>query len=144
MANQRIKYSSLPSNFVDGRILNAEDLNKIIRFTVAGINANKEDLDKLLSGKYNSHIFYSLSELTPTVGFNGDYAFIFFSDEISGPDRDTLKAYKKELNVWHELGELSLISLYEKLELVKNVDTTYVGAYPPVMGKYNVWIKTNI
>lgn len=141
MSNQRIRYATLPSNFVDGKILNAEDLNKIIRITVAGINANKADMDKILSGKSDAHIFYDLSELTPYIGKDGDYAFVFFSEDIPGPNRDTLRAYKKVVNVWVEQGEISLLSLFKK---INDADITHVGVEPPESSGYSVWLKTYV
>lgn len=117
--NKRIKYESFPANYRDGQVLRAQDVNKIIDYIYEGVNANKKDLDQILTGRYKSFVYYNVEETTPPVsdGVNGDYAFIYFNDETASEDK--LVLFRKSNNVWVELYEVSLLKAFQRLDYIE-------------------------
>lgn len=111
MANNRITNQFLEANFVDGRILTAEDLNKIVRYIIAGVNSNKHDLDKMLMGKEDSIVLYDRNHLTNDLGENGDLATVFTKTETE----DALGLFRKVGGSWQWVTDVSLIEIYEKI-----------------------------
>lgn len=62
--NKRIKDEVIKDDYsVEGEILTAEDLNKLSSVFKAGINGNKFDLDRLLTGSNNSIVASDRAEL---------------------------------------------------------------------------------
>lgn len=117
--NKRIKYESFPADYRDGQVLRAQDVNKIIDYIYEGVNANKKDLDQILTGKYKSFVYYNVEETTPPAddGNNGDYAFIYFNDETGSEDK--LVLFRKSNNVWVELYEVSLLKAFQRLDFIE-------------------------
>lgn len=116
--NKRIKYESFPADYRDGQVLRAQDVNKIIDYIYEGVNANKKDLDQILTGRYKSFVYYNVDRNVPPVsdGENGDYAFIYFNDETGTEDK--LVLFRKNNNIWNELDEVSLLEVFKRLEKI--------------------------
>jgi hypothetical protein len=133
MANKRVTDIVLPANFADGQILYGADINKIITVLKDGVNANKADIDKIVSGNYNSYVRYSLGALNSILdteiledGTNG----YVFNPEIIG---DGLLYYKYNLaeNSWVFQDNLNLTSLYES---IKTLEETFEEVYEELEG----------
>lgn len=117
--NKRIRYESFPADYRDGQVLTAKDVNKIIDYIYEGVNANKKDLDQILTGRYKSFVYYNVETNTPPadVGNNGDYAFIYFNDETGSADK--LVLFRKNNNTWVELYEVSLLKAFQRLDYIE-------------------------
>lgn len=117
--NKRIRYESFPADYRDGQVLRAQDVNKIIDYIYEGVNANKKDLDQILTGRYKSFVYYNVDRTVPRAddGVNGDYAFIYFNDETESEDK--LVLFRKNNDVWVELYEVSLLKAFQRLDFIE-------------------------
>lgn len=117
--NKRIKYENFPADYRDGQVLTAQDVNKIIDYIYKGVNANKKDLDQILTGRYKSFVYYNVERTKPREedGNNGDYAFVYFNDETGSEDK--LVLFRKSNNTWVELYEVSLLKAFQRLDFIE-------------------------
>ena len=109
---KRIKDTELGATFVNGQILNDVDLNKIINVLKAGVNANKTELNAIITGNSEMLVFTDadfdeFSELNE-VGYNGDLAININDGEV--------ELIRKEEEVWKTINSMSLLDLYDKIE----------------------------
>lgn len=118
MANKRILDENIPNDFNDGQILYAEDLNQIVDVLKEGVNANKLDLDKILTGDSSAHVVYDFDSLYSIVSVSdGDFGYVY-NPEVAG---DGIKVYQYALesNLWVFKHYLDLKTLYELTYSVK-------------------------
>lgn len=110
MGNRRIP-DSMFDQFLDGNVLSAEDLNKIILVMKGGINSNKAYLDTLIGGNSELPIVESFLSL-PDDAEDGDWGFVFVAEDL---DEDGYEkkytdvlwfVYKVSENAWcHPVNE---------------------------------------
>lgn len=145
MANKRIRETSLPQRYRDGQVLRAEDLNQIVKYIVYGVNANKKDIDQILTGRHNSLVFYNTDYNAPPIdkGDEGDYSFMFFNDETSTEDR--LVMYRKANGEWVELYEVNLFDVFMRLDEyeqevqgLKEISNTFKRPVRAMTTDYNI------
>lgn len=109
MSNKRIPTDTLPANYSDGQILYGADINQIITILKAGVNANKEDIDQIVSGQREIISVRTVQGLTDYSNENivdsGTYGYVF-SDE-------GLNVYRYSGGAWVFQTSLSLIDVYE-------------------------------
>ena len=67
MAKDRITDQTIIADFSDGDVLYGSDVNKIIRVFKEGINKNKIDLNRILTGSEYFFIADDLSGLTALI-----------------------------------------------------------------------------
>lgn len=106
MVNKRIPDMSLPDKFKDGDYLTEIELNQLVSVFKAGINYNKEDLDKIITSNENKNIFYDYLNLIELEGNEGDYSYLI---------EDNIKLYKHTEGMWEYETNISLIDLYERI-----------------------------
>lgn len=113
MAKERIPIKTLQGDYVDGVVLYAADINKIIDVLRAGINKNKFDLDKILLGSESDNVVYSLNALNSLDAVVGDYAFVYLNNELE--DSLDLMIYNTN-GQWEKVKKVSLLDLYLDLQ----------------------------
>ena len=121
---KRIKDTELGATFVNGQILNGSDLNHIIKVLKAGVNANKGDLNAIITGNSDMLVFTNaevgeFSELNK-VGDNGDSAINIMND-------GKVQLIRKEDGLWKIIATMSLMDVYDKLDDVETlvIDNSY-------------------
>ena len=106
--SDRISQVTLPNDYVDGEILYGEDVNKIILLLRTAVNANKEDLDILLTGSSSSIVKYSTEALEAVSADVGTLGFVYTDDGI--------KLYRMLATGWHYIKIISLLDSIDNTE----------------------------
>ena len=88
MAKDRITDQTILADFSDGDVLYGSDVNKIIRVFKEGINKNKIDLNRILTGSEYFFIADDLSGLTALISeqvpSDGQRGYVFDGRENQG------------------------------------------------------------
>lgn len=112
---KRIDVNTLPDNFTSGQILTDEDVNRIIAVLRTGVNANKDDLDKLLMGKSTEFVFNTknladkyLETATPE---DGQIAFVMSDGDLQ--DTIYMYSYSSETHSWVFKDYISVLEAYQ-------------------------------
>jgi len=88
MAKDRITDQSIEANFSNGEVLRGEDINQIITVFKEGINKNKTDLNRMLTGSEYFFIADDLSGLTALLSertpLDGQRGYVFNNKEAEG------------------------------------------------------------
>lgn len=114
MAKERIPITTIDSTYSDGDVLYGYDVNRIIDVFREAANANKLDINKLLTGldyEYVAEDIFGLQQLsaesTPLDGQNG---FIFNGDNTEG----YLELYRFNgiTGAWDFVSNISLLNPY--------------------------------
>ena len=123
-ANKRITDTTLPNTFKqDGEVLYGSDLNQVITILKGGINANKADLDKLLSSYTGARVVYSVAALNDHPAVDGDKGFVYNPEELG----DGILVYIHNGVTWVLSHELSLEKLYQDILDVYEVISSLEG-----------------
>ncbi len=102
MAKDRITDQTIEADFSDGDILYGSDINKIISVFKEGINKNKTDLNRMLTGSEYFFIADDLSGLTALISertpLDGQRGYVFNNKEAEGSLEVYL--YNESEGVW--------------------------------------------
>lgn len=136
MAKDRITDQTIEDNrFSDGEILYGEHLNEIIRVFKAGINKNKTDLNRMLTG--SEYFFIAdnisglealLSERTPLDGQRG---YVFNNHDPEG----SLEVY-----VYNETTGWEFLSSRLRLDVGVDIQTSNTPPTNQIVGDF--WFDT--
>ena len=118
MAKVRIPTTTIDSTYSDGDVLYGYDVNRIIDVFRAAINANKLDLNKLLTGSDYFYIADDLSGLnelaTDQTPANDAKGFIF--DGNATDEYLEMYKYNTSSSSWTFVSNLSVLSLLNDVE----------------------------
>lgn len=132
MAKERIPTTTIDSTYTDGDILYGYDVNKIIDVFRAAANANKLDLNKLLTGSDYFYVADDLSGLnelaTEQTPANEAKGFIF--DGNTTDEYLEMYKYNTSTSSWTFVSNLSLLSLLSDVEEVRNQRNVHYETLP--------------
>lgn len=132
MAKERIPTTTIDSTYTDGDILYGYDVNKIIDVFRAAANANKLDLNKLLTGSDYFYVADDLSGLnelaTEQTPANEAKGFIF--DGNATDEYLEMYKYNTSTSSWTFVSNLSLLSLLSDVEEVRNQRNVHYETLP--------------
>lgn len=132
MAKERIPTTTIDSTYTDGDILYGYDVNKIIDVFRAAANANKLDLNKLLTGSDYFYVADDLSGLnelaTEQTPANEAKGFIF--DGNATDEYLEMYKYNTSTSSWTFVSNLSLLSLLSDIEEVRNQTNIHYETLP--------------
>jgi len=134
MAKDRITDQTILADFSDGDVLYGSDINKIIKVFKEGINKNKIDLNRILTGSEYFFIADDLSGLTALISeqvpSDGQRGYVFDGRENQG--NLEVYVYNESEGVWKFLrSRLSLDS----------PDTFQVAYEEPASPEVTLWYK---
>lgn len=114
MAKERIPITTIDSTYSDGDILYGYDVNRIIDVFREAANANKLDINKLLTGldyEYVAEDIFGLQQLaSESVPLEGQNGFIFNGAQTE--QHLELYRYNGITGAWDYVSDLSLLNPY--------------------------------
>lgn len=122
MAKDRITDQTIVADFSDGDVLYGSDVNKIIKVFKEGINKNKIDLNRILTGSEYFYIADDLSGLTALISeqvpSDGQRGYIFDGQENQG--NLEIYLYNELAGVWDFLQKTSINSPFADSITISN------------------------
>lgn len=132
MAKERIPTTTIDSTYTDGDILYGYDVNKIIDVFRAAANANKLDLNKLLTGSDYFYVADDLSGLnelaTEQTPANEAKGFIF--DGNATDEYLEMYKYNTSTSSWTFVSNFSLLSLLSDVESLQQNSNIHYETLP--------------
>ncbi len=133
MAKDRITDQTIEADFSDGDILYGADINKIISVFKEGINKNKTDLNRMLTGSEYFFIADDLSGLTALLSertpLDGQRGYVFNNKEAEGSLEIYL--YNESEGVWELSRSILGLDMLEDKKVDKNANIT-AGTHPKI------------
>lgn len=132
MANKRIPTSALSAvPTQQGQVLKGEHLALLREVLSTGVNANKHDIDRIISGNVDAYIYYD----TPT---NSGLSYLEALTEVDINTEGFVVSYKDIQyylyigSSWEFQASLSLVDLFRKIQVLETAagfDTSFVDDF---------------
>jgi hypothetical protein len=143
MADERILEATLPANYADGQFLTGAQINKIVAILRAGVNFNKEDIDKLANSNKNL-VFETVEAADDYAAENevleGDVCVVLNGGETE--DEVCFYTYDSAIPEWVYTANASLTSLYAAIDekFAIHVQMSSISESPTNQSSGDIWL----